>query len=55
MKIFKGSKKNIVVTDTILYLLSVYFDVSTTYVVLTYDYKPLYIVFQAFYGVFFTT
>jgi len=48
MKIFKGCKKNIVVTNTVLDLLNVYFDVSTTYVVLTYDYKPLYMVFQAF-------
>jgi hypothetical protein len=41
--------------DRCCLLLNVYFDVSTTYVVLVYDYMPPYIVFQAFFYVFFTT
>jgi hypothetical protein len=41
--------------DRCYLLLNVYFDVSTTYVVLVYDYKPPYIVFQDFFYVFFTT
>lgn len=42
-------------TDRCYVLLNVYFDVSTTYVVLVYDYMPPYVVFQAFFCVFFTT
>jgi hypothetical protein len=41
--------------DRCYFLLNVYFDVSTTYVVLVYDYMPPYVVFQVFFYVFFTT
>jgi hypothetical protein len=46
---FIGVQKEHRCSGRLFSLPNVYFDVRTTYVVLTYDYMPPHIVFQAFF------